>query len=250
MHPIVTQQSSGRRPKSESAIWGLLLLIWFIALCLIPDPHPLSAPEWFVRILRSMAGVTEPSARLIATIALRATGLGILGVLVPLSLSSVRKRWMGPLVIVIACLLAAASQWINYGYFPVVTQLELGVASAVFGALAGLALRRSWIAAGALIVLAVGIFVWGTSTGITNELDVAARAIGKQLLEDADNIPTGDKGFVAILNAAFTKQCALGTLATELVDDIGRMTPVGVDQAATNLHGRAIVALPLARQKF
>ncbi len=204
MTEIVTQRSSGRRPKSEQAIWGTILLAWFVALCLVPDPRPLGAPEWAVGAMRSLLGLSEPGARATATIVLRGIGLGLIGVLVALFLSSVRLRWAAPLVLIAAPLLAVASQWINYGYFPIYLQLQLGLASAVLGALAGLSLRRSRLALIALIVLGLGLFVWGASTGITDELDVAARATGLHVLENAEQIPEGDEGFAELLHLAFT----------------------------------------------
>ena len=39
---------------------------------------------------------------------------------------------------------------------------------------------------------------------------------------------------------------AVRTLSAELVDNVGRVPPVGIDQTATNFHSGAVVALPLA----
>jgi hypothetical protein len=204
MEQIVSQPSSGLRPKSERAIWGVLLLTWFVALCVVPDPRPLGAPEWSVRATGGLIGLSEPAARAVATIVLRASGLGLIGILVSLTLSSVRMRRAAPVALTAAPLVAVASQWINYGYFPVFAQIQLGVASAVLGALAGLALRRSRMALAALIILAVGLFAWGTSTGVSDELDAAARATGQYLLAQTEDIPPGDEGFTKLLRLAFS----------------------------------------------
>ncbi len=75
--------------------------------------------------------------------------------------------------------------------------------SGVFGGLIGLTLRRSWLALGILVSLAAGIFAWGASTGIPNDLDSAARATGLHLLALADEIPSGDDGFAMLLETAF-----------------------------------------------
>jgi hypothetical protein len=203
MEPIAIQPSSGLRPKSERAIWGAILLAWFVALCLVPDPRPLGAPEWSVRGVGSVTGLSEPASRAVATIALRATGLGLTGILVSLTFSSVPMRWAAPLVLITTPLLAVASQWINYGYFPIYAQIQLGVASAVLGALAGLVLRRSRVAIVAFAAIAAGLFIWGTSTGISDELDVAARATGLHILAHAEEIPDGDDGFAELMRAAF-----------------------------------------------
>ncbi len=39
-------------------------------------------------------------------------------------------------------------------------------------------------------------------------------------------------------------------LPAELIDDVGGVAPVGVDQAAADLHGRSIVTLPFAAEKL
>ena len=203
MSQIVVQESSGRRPKSERAIWGAILFVWFVAICYVPDPRPLGAPEWSVNAMQSLLGLSEPAARAVATIVLRGIGFGVVGILAALFFSSVRLRWAVPAVLIAAPLLCLASQWINYGYFPIRPQIQLAVSSTVLGGLAGLSFRRSRIAMVAMIALGAALFLWGGSTGITDELDVAARATGLHVLENADDIPRGDEGFAKILQLAF-----------------------------------------------
>lgn len=200
---IVTQESSGLRPKSERAIWGAVLLLWFAALCLVPDPRPLSAPDWSVRAVTKVTGLVEAESRVVATVVLRGTGFVVAGVLVSLSLTWLPIRWAAPVAVTATPALAIVSQWINYGYFPIYLQVQLAVASSVIGALIGLALRRSRLAVIALIVIAVFLFSWGTVSGIPDELDAVARATGQHLLADADQIPDGDEGFSALLQMAF-----------------------------------------------
>lgn len=209
MEPTVMQQISGFLPKSERAIWGGLLLAWFVVLCFIPDPRPLAAPEWAVSIVRSATNFSEPTTRAVASVALRAVGIIGLGILVSMLLCAVLvasepMRWALPIALLAAPLLALLSMWANHGHFPVKFQLPFVIASALIGALAGLAIRRSRIAAVALIVLVIGIFAWGASTGISDEVDRAARAIGGQLLENAAEIPRGDEGFSTLIRTAFT----------------------------------------------
>ncbi|MEM9659654.1 MAG: hypothetical protein AAF961_14940, partial [Planctomycetota bacterium] len=198
------QPSSGLRPKSERAIWGVILLAWFVALCVVPDPRPLGAPEWSVGAMQSLLGLSEPAARAVATITLRGIGLGLLSVLTALFLSSAPLKWAAPIALITAITLGVASQWINYGYFPIAMQIQLGVVSASFGTLIGLAMRRSRIALIALIVFGVGLFAWGSSTGITDELDVAARTTGLHVLNRSNKVPDGDDGFASLLRLAFT----------------------------------------------
>ena len=155
MDPIIVRRSSARRQTSALLIWGAFLLAWFVALCIIPDPRPLGAPQWSVRAMQSLVGLPEPGARAVATIVMRGIGLGLLGILLSLSVAPWPMTWAAPVVLVVAPLLAVASQWLNYGYFPILMQIQLGVASAVIGALAGLSLRRSPAALAALVMCAL-----------------------------------------------------------------------------------------------
>ena len=184
-------------------LWGLLLFIWLVVLCFVPDPRPLGAPEWVVNATRSMSGLSEPGARAIATIALRAMGVGLIGILLALSLSQIRLAIAAPAVLIGASLLAIASLWINYGYFPIYLQLQIAFASVVIGSLVGLVFRRSVIALVALIVFSAGLFFWGTSTGISDDLSETARATGQYLIENADDVPSGDEGFSELMKMAF-----------------------------------------------
>jgi len=93
-----------------------------------------------------LAGVSESTARVAATIAFRSAGIGLIGVLVVLSLKPVRTRYAAPLVLVAAPLLAVGAKWINFGYFPITPQFRFIVMVAILGALAGLVLRRNWMA--------------------------------------------------------------------------------------------------------
>lgn len=77
MDPIIVRTSSARRRNSVLLTWGALLLAWLVVLCTIPDPRPLAAPEWSVRLMRSLIGLSEPTARAVATIALRGIGIGL-----------------------------------------------------------------------------------------------------------------------------------------------------------------------------
>lgn len=203
MDPIIVRPRSARRPNSVLMIWSALLLGWFVILCIVPDPRPIGAPEWAVGGIGSLTGLSEPAARAVTTIALRGIGLGLFGLLLSLSLGPRPLRWAVPVVLVLAPLLAVASQWISYGYFPILTQIQLGVLSAVVGSLIGFTLRRSRIAMGVLVTIAAGLFVWGTSTGISDDLDRAARATGLHLLANVNEIPTGDDGFAKLLHSAF-----------------------------------------------
>lgn len=189
---------------SVHLIWGTLLLAWLVTLCIVPDPRPLGASELAVRGLRSIFGVPEPAARFAATVAFRGMGLGLIGILLSFSFKRVRLKWAAPIVLVVAPLLAIVAQWINYGYFPISPQLRFGVVSAILGALAGLVLRRSWMSLAGVVFLAVGLYTWGTSTDVPDDLYEAARVTGLYVLLDAEDIPKGDDGFAMLLHTAFT----------------------------------------------
>ena len=190
-------------PKHDPFIWTVLLLAWFLLISLLPDPRPLGAPDWAVNMMRSLGGFSEPTARAVATIVLRASGIVVLGILASLVLLNFRVSIAAPVAFIGAVVLAIGSMWINYGYFPITMQIQLAIISSIVGALVGMVLRRSKISLAVLIVFLVGLFAWGTSTGISNDLDRAARATGLHLLESADDIPNADEGFKEILHRAF-----------------------------------------------
>jgi len=181
----------------------VLLLAWFLAISFLPDPRPLSAPDWSVRNVQAVIGLSEPAARAVSTIVLRGIGFALIGVLLSLLVRHWRLRWAAPTVLLASPLLALASQWINFGYFPIPGQAQLSVAAAVIGALMGLALRRSTLALGALVVFAMGIVVWGSSSNVCDDLDAAARFTGNHVLASAGDIPAGDEGFDVLLRSAF-----------------------------------------------
>src|SRR5260221_14470091 len=84
------ESSEGPGPRTH--LLGFVLLgAWSLVLCLEPEPRPLGAPEWAVDLVRSGAGLGEPAARLVATLALRATGLALLGALTMQALGA--REW-------------------------------------------------------------------------------------------------------------------------------------------------------------
>ena len=172
-----------------------LLGVWTLVLCFGPDPRPLGTADWIVSLVAAVAGLGEPAARVGATLALRAGGIAILGALVMWALGARRWDWRSGLALVLAPCLAVATLWLNYGYFPIAAQLRLAVLSAVLGALAGLALRRNRIAAASFVCVGAGVFVWGTATGVSDDLDAATRATGRHLLAAAAEVPAGDAAF-------------------------------------------------------
>ncbi len=184
-------------------LWPILLLMWCAVLCFAHDPRPLGAPSWAIQAVHSVVGISESKSIVVATVALRASGLAILGLLASLSLGRVPLKIAAPAVVFGAPLLAVLCQWINHGHFPISMQLQLGIASALMGAIGGLALYRSWIAGAVLIGLLAGVYLWGTSTGITDDLARNARITGEYVLDHADEISDGDQGFADLLERAF-----------------------------------------------
>ena len=143
--------------------------------------------------MQSLIGLSEPGARAVATITLRAIGIGVLAILLSLSLSHIRMALAAPAVLLGTLLLAILSMWINLGYFPIEMQIQLAIVSAIIGSLAGLALRRSAIALIGLIAFCVALFLWGTSTGISDDLYELARATGDHILQNAEEVADGDE---------------------------------------------------------
>jgi hypothetical protein len=189
--------------KSVMLAWGIILAAWFLVICFVPDPRPLGAPDWSVKMICSATGLSEPAARAVSAIGLRAIGMGLVGVLLALFLGQVRMKFAAPMAIVGSGILCVASQWINYGYFPIPSQVQLAWVSAILGALLGLAFRRSLVALIAFVVVAGGLFLWGTSTGISDDLYQSARMTALHILENADEIKDGDEGFAQLLSEAF-----------------------------------------------
>jgi hypothetical protein len=127
----------------------------------------------------------------------------VLGVLLMLGFGGRQWSRRSALVIGIAPVLAIAASWITQGHFPIRLQVLVVATAAALGAVAGLALRKNVVAAVAAIVLTGGLFAWGTATGISGELDTAARAAGRHVLDAAGGVPDGDAGFVKLLEIAF-----------------------------------------------
>ncbi len=77
--------------------WPVVVLLgWLVMLCLVPDPRPLGAPGWAVRGVRVLTGVSEPAARVAATIVFRAAGVGMIGILLAIPLRRMRLRASAP----------------------------------------------------------------------------------------------------------------------------------------------------------
>lgn len=202
--PAPPNHIASSKPPSSPArwVWGGLLVLWFTALCIGPDPRPLGAADWAVDLTR-LLGLGEPAARAAATLVLRVGGLALLGALLMLTLGARRLNWVSMIAISLAPVLAIAALWANYGYFPIAAQIQIAVTSAGLGALTGLALRRNAVAAVGVVILTAGLFTWGAATGIDDELDAVARAVGQHVMATADEIPDGDAGFARLMESAF-----------------------------------------------
>jgi hypothetical protein len=180
-----------------------LLGAWLLLLWLEPEPRPLGAPEWAVAAARACTGAAEPAARLLATLALRASGLTVLGALTMQALGAREWNRRSLLALLCAPLLAIGVLWANLGYFPIALQIAIASLCAAAGAIARLALRRS-PRTGAGLLLGLGaFFVWAGATGIRDELDSAARSVGRQLLEASASVKDGDEGHAQLIQLAF-----------------------------------------------
>ena len=199
----VTQDAPKARDDRALKVGLIVLGVWFIGLWLIPDPRPLGAPEWAVSLAQSILGVSEPGARAVATFALRGLGLALIGILLAWALRHQPMRRAALIVLVASPVIAIVAQWLNYGYFPIYEQRMLALVSTVLGGLLGLGLRKNYLALGAFGAIAVGLFAWGTSTGIPDDLYEAARATAVHVLDNADEVPAGDRGFEFLLEEAF-----------------------------------------------
>ncbi|MAG56696.1 MAG: hypothetical protein CMJ83_10435 [Planctomycetes bacterium] len=103
----------------------------------------------------------------------------------------------------VAAGLGIAAMWINYGCFPIELQLRIGVLCVIVGSWVGSAARRSRAALACAVVVVVGLFVWGTSTGISDDLYGAARTTGRYILAIEGEIPDRDEGLRTTLREFF-----------------------------------------------
>jgi hypothetical protein len=140
---------------------------------------------------------------MIATLVLRAVGLALLGALLVLAVDARRWDRPGVLAVLLAPVVATAVLWINLGYFPIALQIQFAGFCAATGAIARLALHRRPITAAALVIGLCGFFAWLTATGIQDELDAAARAVARELLASAAEVPDGDEGQARLIERAF-----------------------------------------------
>lgn len=238
-------------------IAGVALALWLVLLCLVPDPRPLAAPEWSVRLAGRVAGINEPAARFLATALLRGAGVGLVGVLLASALSGWRSRYSTACVLAGAPLLAVAAKRINFGTLPIWPQLVFILMIAFLGALAGLALRRNWAALLTLTVSTFGLAAWGTSTRVPDNVYEAWRGTALHVLDAAADVPNGDEGFLRLLQIAFAyaednshgttailpNRAAILALGLLLGDDTvarigGRTLEVGSSEERTLLRNR------------
>jgi hypothetical protein len=187
----------------SALVAGGALIVWLLLLAVVPDPRPLGAPEWSVRLAGRLAGLGEPAARFAATALLRAAGVGLVGVLLAIAVSGWNSRVAVPVVLVGGPLLAVAAKRINFGAMPIPQQLVFIVVVTLLGGLAGLALRRNWTALGSLLVLTCGLSAWGVSTRAPDDLYEAWKCTAHHVLDAAADVPDGDEGFRRLLGIAF-----------------------------------------------
>jgi hypothetical protein len=86
MHRLLTLASSVKSSRDANQIrafliWGSLLLIWLISLCVVHDPRPLGASEWAVGEVCSVTGISEITSRVVVTFVLRGVGMAMIGAL-------------------------------------------------------------------------------------------------------------------------------------------------------------------------
>lgn len=199
----MSTSASSVRHVTVARVAAVGLAVWFVMLCVLPDPRPLAAPEWSVQLAERLAGLSEPRARFAATALLRGAGVGLIGVLLAIALSGWKSRAAVPTLLIGAPLLALAAKRFNFGAMPIWPQLVFLLLLAFLGGLAGLALRRNWAALAALVVVSGGLAAWGASTGVCDDLYDAWQGTARHMLAVAGDVPDGDEGFLRLLQIAF-----------------------------------------------
>lgn len=198
---VLTGPDGVRRVVPRIAACALVL--WLVMLCTLPDPRPLGAPEWAVRLAAAGAGLDDPAARFLATALLRAAGVGFVGVLLAIAASAWRSPYRVVGVVTGAPLLALLAKRINFGTMPIPQHVVFILTIAVLGALAGLALERNRAALLALVAVVCGLAAWGVNTRVPTDLNEAWQGTARHLLSRAPDVPDGDEGFLELLGIAF-----------------------------------------------
>jgi hypothetical protein len=187
-------------------IIAISLGVWFIILCFVANPRPLSAPAMLIAKIQSLSGYPEPVSRTIASLSLRVAAFGLLGVLTTACLGRLSPMVALSLGLLLAPALAVFSQRVNFGYFPIASQLQVSIPSAIVGALIGLTLRRGRFAPLVLlaaVAVVIGLFLWGTSTHVSSDLDFVSRQTAQHILANAKEIRSGNDGFADAVHLAF-----------------------------------------------
>lgn len=187
----------------QTTIWTITLIAWFCVICFVPDPRPLGAPEPAVDFIEKLLGLSTPASRVLATLSLRGLGLATFGILVVFIMGKSKGRIKLFWCFIIAQILAILAQLINYGYFPVRQQILLATFSTVLGVLSGFMVMRSLKAFISLTVLSSSLFLWGFSTGISDNLYNNAKATAEHILEESKKIPKNDESFIKLLEIGF-----------------------------------------------
>jgi hypothetical protein len=163
----------------------------------------------------------------------------MIGIFLSMSLIDLPVRRSAIYVLAATPFLAVAVKWMNFGYFPIRMQLVFIVIASLFGALLGLAFRKSRAAAIAGVALVAVVLAWSTSIEIPEDLDLAARATGFHILDNAHAIASGDEAFIQTIemafafaeenshgaDAAFANKAAILALGVIMGDD--QIAPVG-----------------------
>lgn len=192
----------GKQPK-VTLIWRTFLLFWFIVTCTAPAPLPLGAGKLLVGFIDLFMTLPDNISATIAAVALRCLSFSILGLLLVQSLRTLPRKTNLLLCLITAPIIITLSLWIYHSHFPVPLQLWLGVISGEAGVLAAFALKKSKSAFLSLLFLLTTIFIWATSTGISDDLYENAKAASRHLLQAANDIPDGDRGFEILMEKAF-----------------------------------------------
>lgn len=189
---------------TAAQIWSVALAVWLLGLCLLPDTNPLSSPAWAVDAATSLFSISEAKARLLSAVVLRAVGLSMIGILLSMSLSEMPLQRAAKYVLIATPFLALLVKCLNFGYFPIRMQFAFIIVVSIFGALVGLAFRKSRLAAVLATSLAVGIIAWGTATRVPANLEMAARITGYHIIDHADQIGSGDEAYLQMIQMAFS----------------------------------------------
>jgi hypothetical protein len=189
-----------------------------VLVALLLAPAPLLPPHRIAKAVQSLLGISWTAGYLVATVGLQIGFYGSLGLLAAFAVApapTLRRRLlqigMLPLVVVGAALVIRA---LRLGHLPLWVNAAIPIAACLFGVGLGLGMLYRFTKVTLLIAVAlIGVTMWQLLGGASAELSLDTEAHLQGLVESANELPTGESRFGALLQRALAP--VPGELASE-----------------------------------